>query len=120
MLNNFNSLVLKIAIVILIILLIVIGLTMYYSAVNAKFPPVIAECPDYWNVLRDENNKIICKNVLKINPNSVSEIDSCNKIDPVNFKGTTNDETVCNRFNWATNCNVIWDGITNNNASCIN
>ena len=39
-----------IASIILIILLITIGIIMYYSAKNADFPPSIAECPDYWNV----------------------------------------------------------------------
>ena len=67
MLNSFNSLVLMIASIILIILLIVIGITMYYSAKNAEFPPVIAECPDYWNVTK-EDNKTMCKNILKVNP----------------------------------------------------
>ena len=118
MLNSFNSLVLMIASIILIILLITIGIIMYYSAKNARFPPVIAECPDYWNVEK-EGDKTICKNILKINPNSVSEIDNCNKISPVNFTGPSNEETVCNKYKWASNCGIIWDGITNNNASCI-
>nr|UZT28826.1 hypothetical protein [Nucleocytoviricota sp.]UZT29158.1 hypothetical protein [Nucleocytoviricota sp.] len=118
MLNNFNSLVLQIATVILIILLIVIGIVMYYSAKNAEFPPVIGECPDYWNVAR-EGDKTICKNILKVNPKSVSETDRCNKIDPVNFTGPTNEETVCNKYKWANGCGVVWDGVTNNNASCV-
>lgn len=118
MLSSFNSLVLMIASIILIILLIVIGIIMYYSAKNADFPPVIAECPDYWNVTK-EDNKTICKNVLKVNPHSVSDMDSCNKIDPINFKGPTDKETVCNQFKWAKGCGVIWDGVTNNNESCI-
>ena len=91
---------------------------MYYSAKNAEFPPVIGECPDYWNVAR-EGDKTICKNILKVNPKSVSETDTCNKIDPVNFTGPTNEETVCNKYKWANGCGVVWDGITNNNASCV-
>lgn len=118
MLNNFNTLVLQIATIILIILLIIIGMVMYYSSRNAKFPPVVAECPDYWNVTR-EGNRTICKNLLKINPKNISETDTCSKIDPVNFTGPSDEETLCNKFSWAHNCGVLWDGITNNNNSCI-
>ena len=118
MLNSFNSIVLQIATLILIVLLIIIGIAMYYSAKNAEYPPVIGECPDYWNVSKEEN-KNICKNILKINPKSVSENDSCNKVNPVNFKGLTDKDTVCNKYKWANNCGIIWDGITNNNASCV-
>jgi len=119
MLNNFNSLVLQIATVLLIIILIIIGIVMYYSAKNAHFPPIVAECPDYWNVTKDSKNNIICKNDLKINPNSTSETDHCATVNPVTFTGTTKDETICNQYKWATACGVIWDGITNNNASCV-
>lgn len=118
MLNNFNSVVLQVATLILIVLLIIIGIAMYYSAKNAEYPPVVGECPDYWNVTR-KGDKTTCTNVLKINPNSVSQTDSCNNVDPVNFKGLTDVDTICNKYKWATNCGIVWDGITNNNASCI-
>ena len=87
MLNNFNSLVLLIASIILIILLIVIGIIMYYSAKNASYPPIISECPDYWDVVKDSKNNVICENKLKINPKSLSQTDSCNQVNPINFKG---------------------------------
>ena len=119
MLNIFNSTVLIIASIILIILLIIVALVMYYSAKNADYPPVVSECPDYWNVTK-ENDKTVCKNILKVNPHSVSDIDSCNKINTVNFIGLNDKNTICNKFKWAKNCNVVWDGVTNNNKSCIN
>ena len=118
MLNTFNSIVLQVATVILIILLIVIGLVMHYSAKNAEFPPVISECPDYWNITRD-GSKTVCKNVLKINPFSVSDNDSCNVVDTVNFSGPSDNQTICNKYKWAKGCNVLWDGVTNNNSTCV-
>ena len=92
---------------------------MYYLSDNAMYPPVISECPDYWNVVKNSDGKISCMNQLKKNPTSISNIDSCNKVDPVNFIGTTTDDTICNKYNWARDCNVVWDGITNNNAKCV-
>lgn len=119
MLNNFNSIVLQVATIILIIILIIIAMFMHYLSENAMYPPVISECPDYWNVVKNSDGKISCENVLKKNPASVSSLDSCNKVDSVNFMGASIDDTVCNKYNWARNCNVVWDGITNNNAKCV-
>ena len=119
MLNNFNSSVLQIATIILIIILIIVGMFMYYLSYTAIYPPVISECPDYWDVVKDSNNKISCENKLKINPNAVSNTDSCNKVNPVNFSGSTDEDTICNKYNWARNCNVVWDGVTNSNAKCV-
>ena len=119
MLNNFNSSVLQIATIILIIILIIVGMFMYYLSYNAIYPPVISECPDYWDVVKDSNDRVICENKLKINPKAASNTDSCNRVDPVNFTGPTTDDTVCNKYNWSRTCNVVWDGITNSNAKCI-
>ena len=44
MLNKFNSMVLQIATIILIIILIVIGMFMYYLSYNSQYPPVVSEC----------------------------------------------------------------------------
>lgn len=118
MLNNFNKTVLMISIIILIILLAIIGLVMFYSEKNSIFPPVVSECPDYWNVTK-ENNQTMCENILKINPKSVSQTDSCNKVNPINFKGPDDEDTLCNKYKWSKNCNVLWDGVTNNNKSCV-
>ena len=49
---GFNSLVLEVAIVILIICLIMIGWGIYDNAYgkNTKFPPIESKCPDYWSM----------------------------------------------------------------------
>lgn len=120
MFNKFNSIVLEVATIILIIVLAIIGILMYYSAKKSDFPPVVSECPDYWNVESTSNDgKTICKNILKINPNNVSDTNSCNIVDTINFKGASDIDTICNKYKWASKCGVVWDGITNNNASCV-
>ena len=118
MLNNFNSIVLQVSVIILIILLIIVGLVMYYSSKNAEFPPIVSECPDYWNIQKNGNNTK-CLNYLKVNPLTVSNNDRCNQIDTISFKDVTDEQTLCNKYKWAKSCNVIWDGVTNNNSSCV-
>lgn len=122
MLNKFNTIVLEVATIILILVLVVIGILMYYFSKKSDFPPVVSECPDYWNVEssnEDGDSKTVCKNVLKINPNSVSQSNNCAMVNPINFVGPSDDDTICNKYKWATKCGVVWDGVTNNNASCV-
>lgn len=221
MLNSFNSIILSIAVIILIIVLILVGMMMYYSSKNASYPPDIAECPDYWKMVK-ENNKFVCKNILNVNPkpklpdytwlpkwcfgnvskpttsdkngwdkfrsknnqynpvdvyqkkcNSIDDCKAfvfrwtpqedknnniklgespfyftgkpssypsgkwgdnchgfgvyeqtdsqklCEKIDPFVLKNSNDKNTICDKYKWAKKCNVVWDGITNNNDNCI-
>ena len=101
---SFQKVVLFMAIILFIVILIIIG----YSLKNAKsttpWPPSIGACPDYWV---DENGDgSNCVNVQKLG--------TCTNTDVMDFtlptfKGV---DGACNKYTWATNCGVSWDGIT--------
>ena len=55
---NFQKIVITIAVILLILSLAFIGTAINSEKKNIVYPPVIAECPDYWK--HDiENNKCI-------------------------------------------------------------
>ena len=107
--SSFNTIVLEIAIVILIICLIFIGWAIYDSLYGkkVKFPPVVGTCPDYWNVSTDKHGKITCNNTLSVGaptkPNN-----KCEKF------VTTTYNTDCKKYTLANSCGFTWDGITDN------
>ena len=88
---TFNSLVLTIAIVILVICLALIGWAIYQTVYgeDAQWPPILATCPDFWTTsttVKGGNVKkpvTICNNTLKLgkggSSSSRSANDFCNK-----------------------------------------
>ena len=50
---NFQSTILSIAIIMLLLSLIFIGTSLKRSRANQTWPPIIASCPDYWVDLSD-------------------------------------------------------------------
>ena len=123
MLNSFNSLVLNVAIVALIIVLIFISVTINSSVrgANVKFPPITGACPDYWSA-RDMSGGSICYNNLVIGKGNLQEsVAGLNKTSTLSSNSmctefvTASVPTTCDKFNLATTCQVTWDGITNNN-----
>ncbi len=106
---NFQSVVLIIAIVVLIICLILIGMALNKSKKEKQFPPVVPDCPDYWDAVlsttedSDGNKSIIgCRNTRGLGV--------CDK-DQVN--PTIISLNPCSKKKWAKNCGITWDGITN-------
>jgi hypothetical protein len=107
---NFQRIVLTIAIVLLVISLIFIGLSINGSKKNRKFPPVVANCPDYFDD-KGTNSKSLCKNTKSLGICS-------DKIPDFNTSEYIGQNGMCNKKKWAKSCNVTWDGITNNLNAC--
>ena len=107
---TFQTTVILIAEVILAISILIIGITLYRQRANALYPPIISECPDYWEI-----DGTMCK---KTDDNSSSLLTDCRNTDfgisPI-YKGNNG---LCEKQKWAKLCNVTWDGITNNNDLC--
>lgn len=57
---NFQKITLTVASVLLVLFLATIGILLYRSASDVKFPPEYSECPDYWTVI----GKNKCKNEM--------------------------------------------------------
>ena len=45
---SFQKSVLMVSVVLLIICLIMIGIAMYNNKYDSDYPPIVADCPDYW------------------------------------------------------------------------
>ena len=110
---TFQKIVMIAASVILIIALSFIGLALYRQKYKSDFPPIIANCPDYW--IDVSGNGKECK--PDTNPNN--QVGNCTS--PMDFTtpqwngvGTGN----CSKSKWAKSCNLSWDGITNNANIC--
>ena len=115
-LNKFNKTILFSAIIILIILLIIIGIMLRYAMFNASYPPVISDCPDYWDVSLNSDNEITCINISRQNAGT-----SYDNTYPVhNFYYGVNDpkDVICEKYKWSKKHNISWDGITNNSKAC--
>ena len=110
---NFQKSVMMVAIVLLVICLIMIGMAMYNNKYDSDFPPIIADCPDYWierpSDIHDQN---VCYNVKNLGRSE------CEK--PKDFSGSlwTGSQGTCNKYRWAKSCDLTWDGVTNKTDPC--
>ncbi len=106
--EQFQTTVLSVAAVILILCLIIIGITLYRGKYNDIFPPVLANCPDYW-LDASNGDSSNCVNVKNLGN------DGCEKRIDFSKKGRYGGpNSMCRKKKWANSCNITWDGITNN------
>ena len=110
--NSFQITVLLISTIILIVILAVIGVSLKNGKMNRNFPPVIGECPDYWENIEDKDKKHYCLNKKNLG------VTSCSKKMDFNVYPYTGTNGDCEKKNWANKCNLTWDGITNNETVC--
>jgi len=106
--NNFQKIVLIIAIIILFLLLAFIAITMK-AAHKVDWPPVIGDCPDYW--VDTSGNGGNCVNVKNLGtcPSNVSGQPLSMNFSGANYSGSSG---LCNKYNYATGCGITWDGLT--------
>ena len=126
MISNFQSIILKVAIVIFIICMIFIGTVLYQNKYTALYPPIASTCPDYWlnKPLDDTDNtspgskldptgKQLCYNVKNLGNTS------CEKTMDFTTDYWQGSQGDCRKVQWAKKCDLTWDGVTNNDAiSC--
>jgi len=108
--NIFISTILSV-----ILLLGIVAYIMYNSKDKQTYPPLLGECPDYYkldNVGRCVNNGIW----------DFTQESPCNQIDfsgnQYKIPGTGANSGLCAKKNKANECNITWDGITNNYSIC--
>jgi hypothetical protein len=138
--DNFHTIVLSIAAVLLIILLTFIGILMGNQASNQTFPTEQNQCPDYWQistndatkghcVIPDLKSKLNCGNLYdggmltadmsnpSITPGFASIKNTDNTIvNSINFNDAGWSGGVCAKRNWARKYQIEWDGISNYNS----
>ena len=105
--EGFQKSVLTIAIILLVLALIAFAVVLYNSKYNQEFPPVTADCPDYW----------VDMNGTCYNQKGLGNA-SCGK--RMNFsKGVwAGDNGLCLKQKWAKACDLTWDGVTNHADAC--
>jgi|LauGreDrversion4_1035100.scaffolds.fasta_scaffold1292605_1 hypothetical protein len=103
----FQKTVTTVAIIILILSLCFIGIALYRAKYNSTYPPVIANCPDYWDVSGN-----LCLNTMGLGNSQ------CNA--PIDFSTPqwNNATSKCQKYQWAKSCNLTWDGISDNAELC--
>ena len=111
----FQQIVITTAILFLVAFLLYIGFSMRSSRYKLAYPPVIANCPDYW-VDQSEGDSSNCINIKNLGKSS----ESCPK--KMNFTSSlfTGETGLCSKSIWAKNCDLTWDGVTNNMNACSN
>jgi hypothetical protein len=106
---NFKKVVLLIAFIVLITILTIIGIILSKSSSSTTWPPVVADCPDYWVDL--SGNGEMCLNTHKLGKCNIPTTDDKNTMN-FNTSPYNGTDGTCSKYTWATNCNVTWDGIT--------
>ena len=103
----FQNLVITIATILLIISLCIIGFGLYRQKYNSNYPPVIPNCPDYWDVSGN-----ICINDKGLGNSNCQE--------PMDFTKPqwSGNNGLCAKYDWSKMCNIAWDGISNNHDIC--
>ena len=108
---EFKKIVLMTSVILLILTLVVVGVALYNQKYNSVFPPVVSDCPDYWENT-SSTNPSYCEDVKNLAK------DKCAKsIDFSQYPFTGNDG-LCNKSKWAKGCGITWDGVTNNSDAC--
>ncbi len=109
--NEFQYIISGVATISLILLLVIFGVMLYYAKSKEIYPPVTADCPDYW-LSKQEGKKHLCYNHLNLGKNS------CNKTMNFNTEQWKGVDHICKKQQWAKNCDLTWDGITNSSKQC--
>ena len=108
--SSFQDTVLSVALFCLIITLLIIGIALYRNRASLAFPPVVADCPDYW-IADGSGNNATCINLKDLGTCSAT---GENKHLTMNFNEApfVGEDETCAKYTWAKKCGVSWDGIT--------
>ena len=109
---SFQTIVVTIAIIVLILVLTFIGYGMYSTNHAAKFPPVSSDCPDYWKVQGTGNN-LKCININDLGTCNLGK-DNGISFQTDKYKGK---HGICAKSQWARLCGLTWNGVTNAGAT---
>ena len=101
---TFQRTTIIVAASILVIMLLLVAFMIHRAHENAEWPPMISECPDYFEVVSPQ----VCNNVKGLGT-CTGTIDFT---DP-KFQGKSG---LKEKSDWAKGCGVTWDGVTNSTS----
>lgn len=109
--SDFNKVVVTISCILFVVLIVLI----YYKLLkfktittNQPWPPVVSNCPDYWE--DNGHNGSDCVNVKNLGTCPVPDGQTELHMD-FTGKDYTGSMGSCNKYNWANNCNIFWEGV---------
>ena len=103
----FHKTVFFIAIITFVITMLLVAYLVYRAKKTLAYPPVVADCPDYWEEHMDGNNSV-CVNVQNLGKPSCESKMNFTTSQWIGKSG------LINKSNWAKKCDLTWDGVTNN------
>jgi len=104
---TFQSTVIVVFGVILIVCLLSMGYMMYKKQTTGKWPPNIGECPDYWVDLSGNGSQCVNTKNLGTCPNNTTM-----DFTVAPYNGADGSNELCEKKRWAQTCGLTWDGIT--------
>lgn len=102
---TFQRITLIVAGLMLVVMLLLVVYMMRQSIKSTNWPPMISECPDYFEVVSPG----VCNNVKGLGTCQGSAI----SFQAPEYQGT---QGLSQKKQWAQHCGVVWDGITNNDS----
>lgn len=113
---NFQQTVLLVAGIFLVVMFIIIIVSFLLVNKKSKYPPIVGECPDFWEMQIDPtDNKPKCINPHRLGNITTTGCDGSKDFNTIDFSGIDGN---CRKATWARNCNLSWDGLTNNSNVC--
>jgi hypothetical protein len=106
---NFQSTVLTVAVVLLLICMILISIALVKSKGAEQWPPIIGDCPDYWIDL--SGNGAQCVNMKDLGTCSSGTSGAHQQMN-FTVPPYTGQNGLCAKYKWAKGCGITWDGIT--------
>jgi len=101
--------------------MVFIGTVLYKNKYSVIYPPIVADCPDYWLNEPEDNksssNVDVDKKQLCYNVKNLGNA-SCNKTMDFTTSYWQGSEGKCHKSKWAKDCDLTWDGITNKSDIC--
>lgn len=133
--DGFQTTILGVAAVILILILTVVGLIMSNNIANSVFPPSSLKCPNYWQLNSDGTCQIPINttgasatvgvnkgtwdgstvNGSKTMPGLNSTLGTINFAD-AGWGSLGSASATCAQQSWANKYGILWDGISNYNG----
>ena len=108
--GGFQKIILVIMFILLLVVLVLVGITLYKRNVNKSWPPNIGDCPDYWIDMSGNGSQ--CVNVKDLGTCNGSVEQGQHLTMDFSVAPYIGSNGSCEKYNWANNCGIAWDGIT--------
>jgi hypothetical protein len=110
---TFQKTILIIAILLLLVFFVFIAKEMYSSSYSS-WTTTYSDCPDYWDIM-DLSGAFVCNNVHGLGQNLGSGLPETQM--DFNTDYYTGSDGLCNKYTWAKQYGLQWDGITSGIAN---